>query len=218
MKTKTLLIAAATLAVGVISSQAQVYSANIVGYVNVTIPAGQYAAICNPLDLDGVDAVTNILSGIPNSSTISLWNGSSFGTTVTKTITGKWTGATNSVIPPGVGFFIKAGGNYTNTFVGNVVASAPGTNTVAIPVGAYTFVGSIYPVSGTITNAGPNSLNLGACIPNSTTISVWSGSNYITISKLITGKWSGATNTVFNVGQGFLVKAGANTNWTQVIQ
>ncbi len=34
MKTKTLLIAAAALAAGIISSQAQVYSQNIVGYAN----------------------------------------------------------------------------------------------------------------------------------------------------------------------------------------
>ena len=37
---KTLLIAAAALVAGVISSEAQVYSANIVGYVNVVMPAG----------------------------------------------------------------------------------------------------------------------------------------------------------------------------------
>ncbi len=36
---KTLLIAAAALVAGVISSEAQVYSANIVGYVNVVMPA-----------------------------------------------------------------------------------------------------------------------------------------------------------------------------------
>jgi hypothetical protein len=41
MKSKTLLIAAAALVAGVITSEAQVYSANIVGYVNVTLPAGQ---------------------------------------------------------------------------------------------------------------------------------------------------------------------------------
>ncbi len=38
---KTLLIAAAALVAGVISSDAQVYSANIVGYVNVACPAGR---------------------------------------------------------------------------------------------------------------------------------------------------------------------------------
>jgi hypothetical protein len=38
MRTKTLLIAAAAMAVGIISSQAQVYSQNVVGYYNVTVP------------------------------------------------------------------------------------------------------------------------------------------------------------------------------------
>ena len=59
MKTKTLLIAAATLAVGVISSQAQVYSQNIVGYVNVPYPASAFKMTANQL-LTGTDtAKTN---------------------------------------------------------------------------------------------------------------------------------------------------------------
>ena len=55
MKTKTLLIAAAALAVGVISSQAQVYSQNVVGYVNQTVNAGNYFIIGSQL-VGGSDA------------------------------------------------------------------------------------------------------------------------------------------------------------------
>ena len=39
MRTKTLLIAAAALAAGILSSSAQTYSQNIVGYVNQVLPA-----------------------------------------------------------------------------------------------------------------------------------------------------------------------------------
>lgn len=56
MKTKTLLIAAATLAVGAITSQAQVYSQNIVGYINQTIAANHYQIIGSQL-INGSDAV-----------------------------------------------------------------------------------------------------------------------------------------------------------------
>jgi hypothetical protein len=55
MRTKTLLIAAAALAVGIISSEAQVYSQNVVGYVNMTIPAGGFQIVGNQL-LNGSDA------------------------------------------------------------------------------------------------------------------------------------------------------------------
>jgi len=56
MKTKTLLIAAAALAVGIISSQAQsVYSQNVVGYINQPIPAGGYQIVGSQL-IGGSDA------------------------------------------------------------------------------------------------------------------------------------------------------------------
>jgi hypothetical protein len=55
MKIKATLIAAATLAVGVISSQAQVYSQNVVGYVNQVIPANSFQIIAGTL-INGSDA------------------------------------------------------------------------------------------------------------------------------------------------------------------
>ena len=56
MRTKTLLIAAAVLAVGVASSLAQTtYSQNVVGYINTTIPANGYAIVGNTLQ-NGSDA------------------------------------------------------------------------------------------------------------------------------------------------------------------
>jgi len=59
MRTKTLLIAAAALAVGVASSLAQTYSQNVVGYYNVTIAAGKYYILANQL-INGSDpAQTN---------------------------------------------------------------------------------------------------------------------------------------------------------------
>ena len=91
---KTLLIAAAALAAGVISSEAQVYSQNVVGYINQVIPAGGYQLIGNQL-INGSDAnATNgdvnatLINGLvsspndpPNLSSNSVmyaWNGSGF--------------------------------------------------------------------------------------------------------------------------------------------
>jgi len=68
MKTKTLLIAMATLAVGVISSQAQVYSANVVGYINQPIAAGKFAIVGSQL-INGSDV--NATNGDINTTMIS---------------------------------------------------------------------------------------------------------------------------------------------------
>ncbi len=63
MKTKTLLIAAAALAAGVISSQAQVYSANIVGYANVVCPASTLVLLANPLD-NGTNTANDVFASL----------------------------------------------------------------------------------------------------------------------------------------------------------
>jgi len=94
MKTKTLLIAAAALAVGVISSQAQVYSANVVGYVNQTIPGNSYQIVGSQL-VGGSDGsqtngdinstlVTGFVSSpndppnLSSNSVIYVWNGAGY--------------------------------------------------------------------------------------------------------------------------------------------
>jgi len=63
MRTKRLLIAAAAIAAGVISSQAQsnVYSANVVGYVNLTVAPG-FNLLANQLSSTPTNTITDILS------------------------------------------------------------------------------------------------------------------------------------------------------------
>jgi hypothetical protein len=75
---KTLLIAAAALAASVISSQAQVYSQNIVGYVNTSINGGnQLSLINNPLN-GTTNGAEQILTALTGGETVFLWNGASF--------------------------------------------------------------------------------------------------------------------------------------------
>jgi len=76
MRTKTLLIAAAALAAGVISSQAQVYSQNIVGYVNSTFNGNNaLTLISNPLTGNGTNGATQVLTGLVGGENLFLWNG-----------------------------------------------------------------------------------------------------------------------------------------------
>jgi hypothetical protein len=74
---KTLLIAAATLAAGVIAAQADspVYSQNIVGYVNTVLPGGSLTLISNPLlGPNGTNGATQVLSSLVGGETLFIWN------------------------------------------------------------------------------------------------------------------------------------------------
>jgi hypothetical protein len=222
MRTKTLLLTAAAMAAGLATSIAQsnVYSANVVGYVNVVTPAGQPVLISNPLDLDGTDNVAVVLTNAPKGTLVQIWNGAGF-TPVSRSLfgAGAWSAsaATNN-IPPGVGFFMTTPTAYTNTFVGNVVPANGGTNNLPM-TGLFQLVASVLPVSGTVTNAadqGSNTLNL-ASLPKGTLIQLWNGAGYTPISRSLfgAGLWSGNAN--ISVGQGFFIKTGSTTNWVQTL-
>jgi hypothetical protein len=79
MRTKTLLIAAAALAAGVLSTQAQpVYSQNVVGYVNQVIPGnGAQSLLVNPLQGTTNDA-EQIITSLQGGENILLWTGGGY--------------------------------------------------------------------------------------------------------------------------------------------
>jgi hypothetical protein len=214
MKSKALLIAAAALAAGVMTSQAQVYSQNIVGYINVPLNPG-YNLIANQLDVDGTGTnngiYTTVGTNFPANTAVLAWSGSGF---ITSKLlpSGKWS-VNNTVVSnsmnPGSGFFIQipATSPATNvTFVGNVIT---GTNTYPIAAG-YQIVAPSGPVAGTIdtTNGYHPSRN--------DAILVWTGSGYITHKYLATG-WSAGGSPQLTVGQSVFLDAVNNTNWTQIL-
>ena len=72
MRTKTLLIAAAALAVGVATSMAQTtYSQNVVGYINQVIPASGYSIIGNTLTLTNGDVADNDINQVLGAGLVS---------------------------------------------------------------------------------------------------------------------------------------------------
>lgn len=216
---KSMLLAAAALTAGLLTASAQsnVYSVNIVGYVNVatTVP-NQFALIANPLD-NGTNNITSLFPTAPNGTVIQVWNGIGFQSA--QRSFGNW--STNLALPPGKGFFIKyplASGIVTNTFVGNVLVENPngtggGTNTTALPV-VFELVGSKFPIGGNLTATGDGTLNLGTVLPNGSVVQVWNGIGYQSAQRSF-GNWS--TNLNLSVGQGYFVKAKNATNWVQVV-
>jgi len=157
---KTLLIAAAALAASVISSEAQVYSQNIVGYVNVPLAAG-YNIVSVPLNgNNGNNALTNTIdnsSGNYNGAYLYTYNGHSFDQiTFDNTMaTGFGDAADLNPVPtptfnPGTAFYINnnTGLLLTNTFVGSVaIATIPGSTTNVVASNK-SMVGSVLPIGG----------------------------------------------------------------------
>jgi hypothetical protein len=213
MNTKTLLIAAAALAAGVMTSQAQVYSQNIVGYINIPLVAGQNNLICNQLDVDGTGTNNTLASlfstNLPNNTLIQSWNGTGFVGDTYLTSSGWTTTASsivNSSLQPGSGFFIKTKNAVTVTLVGNVLV---GTNTIPVPAGINVFAPTV-PVAGTLdgTNSFP--------IANNNLVQVWNGTGYTGYTYTSSTGWS-PSSPQLTVGQAVFINVKKATNWTQVL-
>jgi hypothetical protein len=164
MRTKTLLCAAA-LAAGVVSSMAQsnVYSLNVVGYVNVpTKGGGNFNLIANPLN-NANNNISNLFAGFAqDGDQVYRWNAGIQDVDATvPTYSGPsatWT--PNMVLKPGEGvFYLNAGVDRTNTFVGEVIQGsytnpiALGTTVAVRGGGSFNSFGSSIPLGGSFTNA-----------------------------------------------------------------
>jgi hypothetical protein len=217
MRTKTLLLAVAALTAGVISSEAQnVYSQNIVGYANVVmVGGGGYTLVANPFDDGNGNSISNLLSSLPNKSSVTTWNGSGYNTAIVKA-GGAW--GSNISLPPGTGFFVKNGvaasPAVTNTFVGNIVVNVGSSLTNAVATG-YNLVGS--PIAYAADATTDTNINLGGVLPNKSQLISWNSGTqlYSTADVKAGGAWGSPFNV--SVGQGFFIKAQSGTNWSQTL-
>ncbi|MDR3560741.1 MAG: hypothetical protein P4N59_04775, partial [Negativicutes bacterium] len=160
---KTLLIAGAALAASIISSQAGVYSQNIVGYVNLPVKLG-FTTLANPLDNGAGNSLTNLVPPGPSfdGSVVSVWTGTTFQAYVIDSSFSTGVGdpgdnfaVTPPTINPGQAFFLNnVVGSNTLTEVGTVHIGGAGTGTVGIATNTLpaspvqTFISSVLPVGG----------------------------------------------------------------------
>jgi hypothetical protein len=144
---KTLLIAGAALAASVITSQAQVYSQNIVGYVNITIPNNTFQMVANQMDT-GSNYVDNVFTSgaVSSDTTLLIFTNGLFHQYIYYNSNDSLDGgvgwydllsnvpATNLLFAPSGGGLVHntSGGPITLTTVGTVLQ---GTNLVNIPTG-----------------------------------------------------------------------------------
>jgi hypothetical protein len=231
MRTRTLLLSAAAIAAGLASSQAQsnVFSANVVGYVNVVLPGnGKFALLANPFDNGNGNQLTNILNGsLPKQSQVLTWNGVSFDTLIKVGSPAAW--ASSVPLVPGAGFFVRNGApgsgapDLTNTFVGSIVVAngASATNNLAI---GFTLNGSPIPYSGNLAiggqAGGDTNMNFGLPLTKQSQILTWDLAlqGYLTTLKAGSPALWGATVTI-NPGDGFFInnKNGPATNVVETL-
>jgi hypothetical protein len=202
---KTLLIAAAALAAGVISTQAQpVYSQNFVGYVNQPLAAGNYSLITVPLQASSTNAPEQVLPALQAGDAILLWSGVTY-QTYTFFGPGQWLYPDNSTI--GAGPNLPAGttifylntqpSSETNTVTGNVVLS--NTNApITLAAGGYSLIGSLPPLG--VSSLEDTNLNLP--LQAGDAVLLWNGSAYQTYTFFGPGQWLYPDNSTIGVSPG----------------
>jgi hypothetical protein len=238
MKTKTLLIAAAALAAGIISSQAQgVYSQNIVGYVNVPLTNGVLSLVAPALDLDGTGTNNTVASVFPTPAigdTVYVFNGVGYtilnfkaeGSGHPVVLQTNWfegvTIATNFPINPGEGVFYLPAANETNTQVGTVLAGST-TNQFFPAANSLGLLSSKIPISGGITSV------LGYQPTQGDTLYQYANGGYTIFNYkaegsghpvVLTTNWFvGVTEEepVITVGSAFFFQPASNTNWVETL-
>jgi hypothetical protein len=153
MRTKTTLLTAALLAVGAISATAQsnVYSLNVVGYVNKAVPTG-FSLIQNPLNNPAGNSLeqtigTNVLDG----TVVYQFNNGTY-TTIATFIGGPGANFWDSsaTLDPGKGFFLFSPAPQTLTFTGEVMQGSLSNH---YPAG-FSIVGSQVPQAGGLSALG----------------------------------------------------------------
>jgi hypothetical protein len=152
MRAKTLILITALGALGLASVQGQVFSVNIVGYVNVELAGDNFSLITNPLVSDSTD-INDLIPTAPAGSKAYQYN-SDTGTFAIGTyddLDEAWIGDEIGLWPGNGVFFWNQGGDpITVTFVGEVKQGELSTPLAA----GFSIVSSQAPIAGTANELG----------------------------------------------------------------
>jgi len=212
MRTKVLALTAAISAIGA-AAMADVYSVNVVGFVNKSLPGG-YSFLSVPLKATN-DTVATIFPSVPNGSFVLTWDAArqTYNNAVTydTDIFGGWEDPALT-LADGQGFFLNlptAGAPHTITFVGEVRQGDALTTQLAR---GYTMAGSQVPQSGGIQTV------LGYVPSNGDFVLAWNGTaqtwkNAITYDTDIFGGWE--VEPVLDIAEGVFMNRGTAGQWTR---
>jgi hypothetical protein len=216
MRTKTLIIAVAALAAGILASSAQTYSQNVVGYANVVLVGG-YNLVANPFDDGNGNQLSNLITiPLPAKSSVTTWNTGlqMYNAPITG---GGGTWNANTTLTPGVGFFLKNGTiaspPITNTFVGTVVANVGATTTNALAA-LSTLAGSKIPYTGDLmSDTNLNLINSG--LAGKSSVITWNAGLQMYNPPVTFGT---ASPIPVTVAQAYFIKSiQGPTNWVQTL-
>jgi hypothetical protein len=215
MRTK-LLAAAAILAAGLATSLAQsnVYSLNVVGYVNKALTGGGFTAIANPLNATN-NSLNTIMKGtqVPDNTTVFFWDpvAQDFSPTLPTYNATSQTWVPDGTLNPGTGVFVFAPTSFTNTFVGEVKQGAT-TIPIAGPA-LFSSIASPAPIGGNVSvvlaelPAGDNdtAFKWNPAVQDFSELSSYNATS---------GQWVPPVN--FEVADGILYfRAGSATSWVR---
>jgi hypothetical protein len=209
MRTKALLVAAAITAVGLATSLAQtnVYSQNVVGYINLNLTNG-FTMVGNQLDLDGTGTNNTVMTvfgtNVPVGTVLYAFSGGGF---VSASYGTKgWSGAANvnSALKPGGGVFIQLPSARTVTMVGNVMQGGLQTPYVQ----GFNIIASQVPQAGLVQTDLGYTPTIG-----DVTYRYNPATGYVSSSYGAKG-WSGGQPNL-NVGESFWLQAATSGTWTR---
>jgi hypothetical protein len=209
MRTKTLLLTAALVAAGAASSMAQVYSVNVVGYVNKSVPKGFYM-LANQLNASPNNKVATLIPNPPNSTFVFKFNPSNGGYVTIDFADGAWEGDdVDMTLNPGEGVFIQSPAAHNITFVGEVQNQSD----VTIAKG-FSIVSSVIPQSAPL-----NQLNFPATQGDFVFRFNPSNGGYI-VDDFADGAWEGDSGGVAptpDLSEAFFVQhpSSTATHWTR---
>jgi hypothetical protein len=187
-------------------AQSNVYSLNVVGYVNVTVPANAYQLIANPLQSTN-DTLVSLIPNPPPATTFYKYiTGSGYVIYTFDEFDLSWNA--NVSLAPGEGGFIKnpVGTPMTITFVGEV---QQGALTNAVPNG-YSIRASKVPQAGGVT-----SQLLFPPAPADTLYKYIPGSGYVIYTFDEFDLSWGPSEPNIGVGESFFVFKQGATNWVR---
>jgi hypothetical protein len=202
---KLLLTAAAMLAAGIVSSQADstVYSQNIVGYANVVTAASTTYAMTVPFVIGVSNGANEIWpftynvansGALPDYSQLLIWTGTGYNTYLSDaTSPCGWDDLNYNPLPGapklpiGQAFFLTPFSNVTNTFAGVVAVNVGTSNKMTLAGSTTYFVAPTVPYGGAVTNGnlttGVGGANLWSAdgttgLPDYSQVLIWTGTGY----------------------------------------
>ena len=202
MRTKLLLSTAVLGVAGIIAASAQVFSVNVVGYINVDVPPG-FSMIANQLD-NGDNTVAALLPTVPDGTTIYKFIPATGSYDVSSFEFGEWSQAGMTLNPGEGAFILNPGEAFQALFVGEVKQGALSTDLVA----GFQIVASQVPQSAELDTV------LGFPVAEGDQVFQFNNatSDY-TVGSYEFGEWS--LVPVPRVGEAFFVNKVAAGTWTR---